>query len=94
MDKLCKKYNKKDVISGILIAITLVIPKFFRNIEYIFINGNDFDLRRENIIIHHIYHNTILNKYNIIDYKLGHYTENGKDAYVIKNPMWKITENN
>jgi len=64
------------------------------NIEYIFINGNDFDLRRENIIIHHIYHNTILNKYNIIDYKLGHYTENGKDAYVIKNPMWKITENN
>ena len=35
MDKLCKKYNKKDVISGILIAITLVIPKFFRNIESI-----------------------------------------------------------
>lgn len=64
------------------------------NIEYIFVNNNIYDLRRNNIHIHHIYHNQILNKYNIIDYKLGHYAENGKDAYVMKNPIWKIRENN
>jgi hypothetical protein len=30
------------------------------NIEYIFKNGNNFDLRRENLVIHHIYHNKII----------------------------------
>jgi hypothetical protein len=64
------------------------------NINYTFKNNNIFDLRRENIEIHHNYHNIIASKYDIIDYKLGHYSETGKDAYVMKNPMWKIKENN
>ena len=63
------------------------------NIKYVFKNNNPYDLRRQNIIIFHEYHNIINNKYKIIDYKLGHYTEIGKDAYVIKNPLWKIKEN-
>ena len=63
------------------------------NIKYIFKNKNSFDLRRDNIIIHHNYHDKITNNYNIIGYELGHYADNGKDAYIMKNPIWKIKEN-
>ena len=63
------------------------------NIKYIFKNKNSFDLRRHNIIIHHNYHDKITNIYNIIGYELGHYADNGKDAYIMKNPIWKIKEN-
>jgi hypothetical protein len=63
------------------------------NIEYIFKNENNFDLRRENIIIYHNYHKHVVDKNEILEYTLGHYNEIGKDAYVIKNPMWKIIEN-
>jgi hypothetical protein len=63
------------------------------NIKYIFKNNNNFDLRRENITIYHNYHEHIISKNEILEYTLGHYIENGKDAYVIKNPMWKVKEN-
>ena len=63
------------------------------NIEYLFKNNNSFDLRRENIEIYHNYHFIIKSKYDIIEYKLGHYSETGKDAYIMKNPIWKIMEN-
>jgi hypothetical protein len=64
------------------------------NLEYVFKNNNNFDLRRNNIVIYHNYHKFINEKYNnIIDYNLGHYIENGKDAYIMKNPTWKIKEN-
>jgi hypothetical protein len=63
------------------------------NIEYIFENNNLFDLRRKNITIYHNYHKELVNKFQILDYTLGHYIEIGKDAYVLKNPMWKIKEN-
>ena len=63
------------------------------NIEYVFKNNNSFDLRRENIIIYHNYHKQIVDKNEILEHTLGHYIEIGKDAYVIKNPMWKIKEN-
>jgi hypothetical protein len=62
------------------------------NIKYKFKNNNQFDLRRENIEIYHEYHNNIISNYNVINYNFGHYTETGKDAYVIKNPMWFISE--
>jgi hypothetical protein len=65
-----------------------------KNIIYKFKNNNSFDLRRQNVEIYHNYHNNISSKYDIIEYKLGHYLETGKDAYVMKNPMWKIKENN
>ena len=63
------------------------------NIEYIFKNNNKFDLRRENVIIYHNFHKKIAEKYNIIDFKLGHFSDTGIDAYVMKNPLWKIMEN-
>lgn len=63
------------------------------NISYIFKNKNIYDLRRENISILHKFHNKIKDKYEIIGYDLGHYTTNGKSAYAVKNPMWKIKEN-
>jgi hypothetical protein len=65
-----------------------------KNIIYKFKNNNSFDLRRQNVEIYHNYHDNISSKYDIIEYKLGHYLETGKDAYVMKNPMWKIKENN
>lgn len=63
------------------------------NIEYVFKNNNKFDLRRENILIYHNFHKNIENKYNILDFKLGHFFDIGNDAYVMKNPLWKIIEN-
>lgn len=63
------------------------------NIEYVFKNNNKFDLRRENIFIYHNFHQNIKNNYDIIEFKLGHFSEAGTDAYVMKNPMWKIIEN-
>lgn len=63
------------------------------NIDYVFKNNNKYDLRRSNICVYHKYHNIVASSYEIIDYNLGHYSENGKDAYVIKNPIWKIKEN-
>jgi hypothetical protein len=63
------------------------------NIEYVFKNNNKFDLRRENILIYHKFHKNIANKYTILDFKLGHFFDTGTDAYVIKNPIWKIMEN-
>jgi hypothetical protein len=63
------------------------------NINYEFINGNIFDLRRENIIIRHMKHNEIISKYNVINCILGHYNDVGKDAYIMKNPIWRVKEN-
>jgi hypothetical protein len=62
------------------------------NIKYEFKNNNPFDLRRQNIKFYHEKHHEIISKYNVINYSLGHYYETGKDAYVIKNPLWVINE--
>jgi len=61
---------------------------------YKFLNNNCFDLRKENIKIFHKYHYYVKEKYNIISYIEGHIKNNGKDGYKIKNPLWKIKENN
>ncbi len=61
---------------------------------YHFKNGNKFDLRRSNIEIYHHYHKNIIQNYNVIEYINGHYNCSGQDAYVMKNPLWKIRENN
>jgi len=64
------------------------------NIKYEFKNNNQYDLRRKNIIIYHYFHSEVINNFNVINCNLGHYIENGKDAYIMKNPLWKIKENN
>jgi hypothetical protein len=63
------------------------------NIKYEFRNKNPYDLRRQNINIYHEQHSKIICSYNVTNYNLGHYTETGKDAYVIKNPIWSIDDN-
>ena len=63
------------------------------NVEYVFKNNNKFDLRRENVLVHHHTHKQMTDVYNVVDYKVGHYSEMGIAAYVMKNPLWKIVEN-
>ena len=63
------------------------------NVDYIFKNGNTFDLRRSNVDIFHKYHKNIIQKYNVLSYQHGHISKNGKDASIMKNPIWKIKEN-
>jgi hypothetical protein len=65
----------------------------FETVNYIFKNGNKYDLRQCNIEIYHFYHKDILEKYNVIEYIKGHYLTLGQDANIMKNPLWKIKEN-
>ena len=60
------------------------------NINYIFKNNNPSDLRRTNVEIYHQYHDIVKEKYDVIEYIQGHYYTIGNDAFVLKNPMWKI----
>jgi hypothetical protein len=63
------------------------------NVKYIFNNNNYFDLRRSNVNYYHIYHDKIISNYTVKQYIPGHYSKNGVDPYYMKNPMWKIEEN-
>jgi hypothetical protein len=60
---------------------------------YVFLNGNHFDLRNSNVQIYHLHHRIITQSYNVIKYIPGHYLTMGQDANIMKNPMWKIMEN-
>merc|ERR1711907_525890 len=63
------------------------------NIKYHFKNNNIYDLRVDNVVIYHEYNDYINTHYDIINYIPGHYIDNGKDAYIMKNPIW-ITKDN
>jgi hypothetical protein len=63
------------------------------NIFFIFKNNNKYDLRHCNVEIYHLYHKIISEKYKIIEYINGHYLTMGQDANIMKNPIWKINEN-
>jgi len=63
------------------------------NVNYIFKNGNEYDLRKCNIICEHIYNEIIIKNYSVVEYIPGHYSKNGVDPYFMKNPIWKIQEN-
>jgi|688.fasta_scaffold204838_2 hypothetical protein len=63
------------------------------NITYTFKNNNDCDLRKSNLQIYHNYHIVVVEKYKVIEYIQGHYNELGVDAYVMKNPLWRILNN-
>ena len=63
------------------------------NVKYIFNNNNHFDLRRSNVNYYHIYHDKIISNYTVKQYIPGHYSKNGVDPYYMKNPIWKIEEN-
>jgi len=63
------------------------------SVYYHFKNGNELDLRKCNVEIYHYYHKNILEKYKVVEYIEGHYNQRGQDANIMKNPMWKIQEN-
>ena len=60
---------------------------------YVFKNNDDMDLRRENITCYPPIYSQLVEKYNIIDYIPGHVKTIGQHAYKMKNPIWKIKEN-
>lgn len=63
------------------------------NVDYYFKNGNKYDIRNCNVICYHKYNDFVKDKYNVIEYIPGHYSTNGVDPYSMKNPLWKIKEN-
>jgi hypothetical protein len=56
-------------------------------------NNNIYDLRRENISFQHKSHNTVMSLYQVTSYQPGHFSKKGKDAYVMKNPIWTTDKN-
>ena len=63
------------------------------SVYYKFKNNNHFDLRRNNVEIYHFYHKNISENYEIIEYIHGHYLTMGQDANIMKNPLWRVNEN-
>ena len=63
------------------------------SVYYTFKNDNPYDLRRNNVEIYHYYHKNITEKFNVVEYIKGHYLTTGQDANVMKNPLWRIQEN-
>lgn len=61
---------------------------------YVFKDDNLYNLKYDNVLIYHKKHNDIIKKYNNVVYFQGHYKNYGNDAYNIKNPHWKINEDN
>ena len=62
------------------------------NITYTFKNNDEYDLRCSNVEIFHQYNIAMQVKYMVIEYIQGHYGTLGNDAYVLKNPLWKIRD--
>ena len=60
---------------------------------YYFKNKDIYDLRRKNVVCYPKIYESIIDKYEIIDFIDGHYSTIGQSAYKIKNCMWKINEN-
>lgn len=95
-DKRLNFINNSDVYPSYLYnykrfsLLELLFSYNSSNINYIFKNNNPYDLRRSNIEIYHQYHEEVKKKYDVIEYIQGHYLTSGNDAYVLKNPMWRI----
>lgn len=62
------------------------------NVEYVFENGDPYDLRRSNVKIYHIYHKKVSSIYKVKKYIPGHYSSQGVDTYYMKNPMWIVED--
>lgn len=63
------------------------------NVCYVFKNNNKYDLRRCNVEIYHPYHKFVSQNYNIIEYIKGHFKNIGQNANIMKNPLWRVIEN-
>lgn len=78
-------YNNKKV--DYLQIVTNINDK---NILFHFKNGNFNDLRNNNIIPYHRYHYEMIKLYPGAVYIQGHVNTKGKDANIMKNPLWKV----
>jgi hypothetical protein len=63
------------------------------HVYFVFKNDNPLDLRKCNVNVYHHYYKNIASKYEIIGYIEGHICQKGQDANVMKNPLFKIKEN-
>jgi hypothetical protein len=63
------------------------------NVCYVFKNNNKYDLRCCNVETYHSYHQIVSQNYNIIEYIKGHFKNIGQNANIMKNPLWRVTEN-
>lgn len=59
---------------------------------YIFKNGDEYNLKRDNVIVCPQQHSELVKKYNVIEYIPGHVKTIGQQSNKMKNPMWKIKE--
>jgi hypothetical protein len=82
-----KSNNKKITI------LETIYNLDYNTSDYVFLNGNKYDLRKCNVEIYHKYHKIMKEKYPDCEYIQGHYNKYGIDANLIKNPIWKIKEN-
>ena len=64
------------------------------SVTYHFINSNPFDLRTHNVELRHKGYDHVSATYSVLDYFPGHYSNIGKDAFQMKNPIWKVCEKN
>ena len=59
-----------------------------------YVNGNNYDIRRNNIEIYPKQHLYVKEKYQeIISYKIGHLIVSGKESNKVKNSTWKVKTN-
>ena len=61
--------------------------------KYTFKNINSCDLRRDNVVIKHKYHDIIEQNYKIEEFINGHSKCSGRYVDVIKNPIWIVEHN-
>lgn len=62
------------------------------NLDIVFKNKNNLDLRFKNFDIYHKYHKNMIAKYPCAIYIEGHFKNTGTYAYIMKNPMWKVND--
>jgi len=62
------------------------------NLSCTFFNGNQADLRKQNVAIYHQKHAFMTANYLVLEYFPGHFFTMGHDALVVKNPRWLIQE--
>lgn len=79
-------YNKKQVN-----MIELITGMKRINVIYHFSNGNKYDLRKNNVQVFHEKHPEVMELYPDAVYVGGHINSEGKSAYILKNPIWKVT---
>lgn len=82
-----KKNSKKIILINYLFKFNQ------KNVKYQFKNDNSLDIRKCNVIPVHIYDSIIRKKYNITNYFPRKCDIYGKDAGIMKNPIWLTKDN-